>query len=426
MIARLARRDDTTSAPKERAMCGMLAGLALALTAPVHADEALTLTVEQAIVRALDSNAQLAVRAAELAAVRAEAKAASKPEPLRLALSPASIIQQLEAAVSAVLDLSGRRKWASRAARHELAAAVAGNEEFRLELVASTQAGYWDLRLAQERVVLIGEQAALAQQTRDAAARLEEAGVGKRIDLDRAENDLREAQLEQRASLAEVRQAQAKLAMLLGLPPEAQLTAADAIPADVPTPASGAELQARALASRPAMVRMDELARAALARIGIAGAERRPDLELSLEREEGVNFGRALLDLPLIDFGTIRHGKRAARARAEAALAEAKVVEAEIRQEVQSAADSLAAATQRETQLAAELIPRQSDIVARLQRGYEAKSVTLLDVLESEATLQELRLEWLEAVAGRVESQTRLDRAIGAAMKETEDDGNRE
>jgi outer membrane protein TolC len=130
--------------------------------------------------------------------------------------------------------------------------------------------------------------------------------------------------------------------------------------------------------------------------------------------------------LPLIDFGTIRHGKRAARARAEAALAEAKVVEAEIRQEVQSAADSLAAATQRETQLAAELIPRQSDIVARLRRGYEAKSVTLPDVLESEATLQELRLEWLEAVADRVESQTRLDRAIGAAMKETEDDGNRE
>ncbi|MBM3472291.1 MAG: TolC family protein [Armatimonadetes bacterium] len=407
-------------------MCGVLAGLILTWSGPVRAETALALTAEEAVARALDANARLGVQAAELAAAQAEAKAAGKPEPLRLALSPASIIQELEAAVSAVLDLSGRRKWASRAARHELAAAVAGNEEFRLELAAGARATYWELRLAQERVGLVGEQAVLAQRTRDAAARLVEAGVGRRIDLDRAGNDLGEAQLAQQVAAAEVRQVQSRLALLLVLPPETELTATDAIPTEAPRPAPGPELQAQALASRPAMVRVDRLARAALARIGIAGAERKPDLELSLAREEGVNFGRALLDLPLIDFGTIRHGRRAARARADAALAEVKVVEADIRQEVQSAADALAAASAQEARLTAELIPQQTDIVARLQRGYEARSVSLLDVLEGEATLQELRLKWLEAVGDRLESQTRLERAIGAATEETEDDGNRE
>jgi outer membrane protein TolC len=174
------------------------------------------------------------------------------------------------------------------------------------------------------------------------------------------------------------------------------------------------------------MVQTDELARAALARIGVAGAERKPDLELSLEREEGISFGRALLDLPLIDFGTIRYGKRAARARAEGAVAGVKVIEGEIRQEVQSAADALDAASRLEGRLADGLIPQQADIVARLQRGYDARSVTLLDMLEGQSTLQALRLKWLEAVGDRLEAQTRLERALGAATKETEDDSDRQ
>jgi outer membrane protein TolC len=407
-------------------MFGLVGGLALALAAAAAPEGVTAYTLDGAVARALEANAQLAVQAAEVAAARAEAKAAGRPDPLRLALSPASIIEQLEAAVSAVLDLSGRRKWASRAARHELAAAVAGNDEFRLELAAAARATYWELRLAQEGVALVGDQTGLAQQTRDAAARLAEAGVGRRIDLDRAENDLREAQLELLAATAEVRQAQSRLALLLALPPETELVATDAIPVELPVLASGPDLQAQALATRPAMVQTDELARAALARIGVAGAERKPDLELSLEREEGISFGRALLDLPLIDFGTIRYGKRAARARAEGAVAGVKVIEGEIRQEVQSAADALDAASRLEGRLADGLIPQQADIVARLQRGYDARSVTLLDMLEGQSTLQALRLKWLEAVGDRLEAQTRLERALGAATKETEDDSDRQ
>jgi cobalt-zinc-cadmium efflux system outer membrane protein len=169
------------------------------------------------------------------------------------------------------------------------------------------------------------------------------------------------------------------------------------------------------------MVRMDELARAALAQVGVAAAERKPDLELSLEREEGVNFGRALLDFPLVDFGTLKHGKRAARARAEGALAEVKVVEAEIREEVQSARDALAAAAEREAGLTEDLLPRQADVVARLQRGQAAGSVSLPDVLEAQSTLNELRAKWLEAVSDRLNSQVRLERSLGAPLEATVD-----
>jgi len=407
-------------------MPGMLIALVVALPLPALAQGELALTAQEAVARALEANAQLAVQAAELAAAEAEAKAAGRPEPVRLALSPASIIEQLEAAVSSVLDLSGRRKWASRAARHELAATVAGNEEFRLELVAGTRAAYWQLRLAQDRELLAAAQATLARRTRDAAARLAQAGVGRRIDLDRAENDLREAELEQQAAAAEVRQAQAQLAALLALPPEAQLVATDDVPPSAAPAVSGLELQQRALASRPVMVQMAELARAALARVGISASEGKPDLELSLEREEGMNFGRALLDLPLIDFGTLRHGRRAARARAEAALAEAKVVEADIRAEVQSAAEALQSAATVEERLATDLIPRQASILAGLQRGYEARAVPLLDVLEAQTALQELERKRLDAVAERLDCQVRLERSLGAPLEAIDDDGNRE
>lgn len=398
----------------------LLVGL-VAFAGGASAQEPTALTAEEAVARALEANAQLAVQAAELAATEAEAKAAGRPEPLRIGLSPATIIAQLEAAVSSVLDLSGRRRWASRAARHELAAAVAGNEEFRLELAAATRSSYTALRLAQERVTLAGEQAAVVRRTRDAVARLVEVGMSRRIDLDRAETALREAELEQQAAEAEVRQSEAGLATLLALPPETALLAADPLPPTGPPLPPGPELQARALAARPAMVRMDELARAALAQVGVTAAERKPDLELSLEREEGVNFGRALLDFPLVDFGTLKHGKRAARARAEGALAEVKVVEAEIREEVQSARDALAAAAEREAGLTEDLLPRQADVVARLQRGQAAGSVSLPDVLEAQSTLNELRAKWLEAVSDRLNSQVRLERSLGAPLEATVD-----
>ncbi len=393
--------------------------IAVGLSAPTWGEPSrLVLTAEEAVERALSENAEVVVRAAELAAAQAEAKAAGRPPPLSLSLSPATIWEQLEAAVSAVLDISGRRKWASRAARHELAATVAGNEEFRLELAASTRSSYWRLCAAQERLAVAEGQVRLAEELRQATARLVVAGVAKGVDRDRSDNQLAKARLESEQAQAAIRQAQTELATLLQLPPETEIQAADDLPEPGPGALRGADLQEIALASRPAMRRVGALAEAALARAGVAGAERYPDLELSLEREEELNFGRALLELPLIDFGTIRHGKRAAQARAEAALAEVDVVAAEIRQEVQSAADTLSAGRTTERCLREELIPRQEGIASRLQRGYEARSVSYLDVLEAQTQLQELRAEWLDAVMDRLDARVRLERALGASLEE--------
>lgn len=380
----------------------------------------LALTAEEAVDRALLANAELAVRAAELAAAQAEAKAAGRPPPVTLSLSPATIWEQLEAAVSAVLDISGRRKWASRAARHELTATVAGNEEFRLELAASTRSSYWRLRVAQERLEVAEQRVRLAEELQESTARLVAAGVARGVDRDRAEGELAEARLEVQRAQAAIRHAQTALAALLYLPPETQLQAVDHFPEQLAEVPSGADIQEIAISSRPAMREVGALAQAALARTSIAGVERYPDLEISLEREEEVNFGRALLELPLIDFGTMKHGRRAAKARAEAALIEVDVVEAEIRREAQSAADGLSAAGTAEQRLSEELIPRQEGIVSRLQRGYESRSVSYLDVLDAQRTLNELRAERLDAAMDRLDAQVRLERALGVSLEEIE------
>ncbi len=392
--------------------------LVVAVVSPTWgAPSPLVLTVDEAVERALSGNAEMAVRAAELKAAEAEAKAAGRPAPLTLSLSPATIWEALEAAVSAVVDISGRRKWASRAARHELTAAIAGNEEFRLELAAAARSSYWRLCVAQEHLALAEERARLAQELQESTARLVAAGVGRGVDRDRSDNEVAKARLEAERARAEIRQAQTELAALLYLPPETEIQPADDLPDGAVETPPGGELQKIALASRPAMRRVGALAEAALARAGVAGVERYPDLGISLEREDEVNFGRALLELPLIDFGTIKHGKRAARARAEAALAQVDVVEAEIRQEVQSAGDSLSAARTAERQLRDELVPRQEEIVGRLQRGYEKRSVTYLDVLDAQTTLNELRVEWLDAVVNRLDAKVRLERALGASLE---------
>ncbi len=382
--------------------------------------QTIELTVDGAVTMAMSHNVQMSVQAAELMAATAEAKAAGRPEPIRLSLSPASIWDNLEAAVSAVLDLSGRRKWASRAARHELAATVAGNEEFRLELAAATRSTYWHLRSSQERLMLAGENLAVVLEIQTAFARLVEEGMGRQVDLDQATSDSSAARGEQELAAASVREAQADLAMLIGVAPETDIAASDDLDLSLPTLPSGPELQDVALGSRPAMRRVQSLARASLASAHIAGAEHYPDLEVSLEREEGVNFGRGLLDLPLIDFGSIRHGKRAAHAYAQAAVAEVDVIEAEIRQEVQSAAVALKAAMQCERRLAAELLPRGEDLLGRLERAREAGSINRLEVLEARGQLMELRFEWLDAVEERLTATVRVERAVGLTMEEIE------
>jgi len=394
-----------------------LVALALALPGLAHA-EPVPMTLDEALSRALSENAQMSVRAAELAAARAEAKAAGRPEPITLSLSPTTVWDAFEAAISSVLDIGGRRKWASRAARHEVAAMVAGNEEFSLELAAAVRSSYWRLRVGRERALLAAEQVKLAREVHQAADRLAAAGVALGIDRDRAAGEIGASELASRSAQAELRRAQTELAGLLYLPPETELEATDELP-PAQEPAQD-DLQDIGLASRPAMQKVAALAKAAMAKAGIAGAEGHPSLEVGVEREEGINFGRALLELPLIDFGTIKHGKRAAKARAQAALVEVDVVEAEIRGEVQSAADDLAAAADAEARLNDELLPAQRDILSRLTRGYEARTVSYLDVLDAQGTLQELQLQWLDAMLDRLDAEARLARALGVPLEEAD------
>ena len=396
--------------------------LALCVVASVSAraeagEQALTLTLEEAVQRALVQNAEMAARAAKAVAAEAEATSAGRPPPLQLSLSPATIIEELEAAVVAVLDISGRRKWASRAARHELAAVLAGNEEFHLELVAGVKSTYWRLRVAQERLAVAQSGVTISEEVRRSADRLLQAGMGRRVDLDRAASGLDRARLTERQAAAAVRGAQTDLARLMYVPPESAIIATDALPVAAPSLPPGPDLQRLALETRPAMRKMSALVEAARARVGLARTERAPSFEVSLEREEEVNFGRALLELPLVDFGTIRHGTRAARADVQAAKQDAEVVQAEIRAEVQSAADALAAESVVVQRLRDDVLPRQADIVQRLQRGFERRAVSYADLLQAQAELNEVREQWLQTTTAWLEAQARLERAVGAPLE---------
>lgn len=201
------------------------------------------------------------------------------------------------------------------------------------------------------------------------------------------------------------------------VPPESAIIATDALPVAAPSLPPGPDLQRLALETRPAMRKMSALVEAARARVGLARTERAPSFEVSLEREEEVNFGRALLELPLVDFGTIRHGTRAARADVQAAKQDAEVVQAEIRAEVQSAADALAAESVVVQRLRDDVLPRQADIVQRLQRGFERRAVSYADLLQAQAELNEVREQWLQTTTAWLEAQARLERAVGAPLE---------
>lgn len=384
----------------------------------------LRLTAAEAVELALQQNAALQVRAAEVEAARERATSLGKPPPIEFSLSLTSIIEELEWVVGKLFGVIGKRRYASKAARAEHAALIAGNAEFVLELRAATKAAYWSLVAADRAIEIAETRVRQSEQMRDATQAMFDSGAGMQIDVARAEAERLAAQQELTSARTMRRAANATLALLLGerpdrlLIPTEQMARADR---DVPP---GDMLQEVALAARPAVTRLRALAKAARQGVKIARAERIPQIELGVTREDEVRFGFLGLSFPLVDLGSIRHAVRSARWTEQAVRAELELTRQEIRTEVEVALRRLTEADQRLATITVERIPRQTDIVARVQTGYEQRALTLLDLLEAQRQLNDLRSEQIAAWEAYHTAAAGLERAVGVPLTELEEATN--
>ena len=336
-----------------------------------------------------------------------------------------------EISVSYQLDLFGKLRRMSEAARDNVEAAQAAGDLARISIAAQMVGAYVEICHSNHELSVARHSLELQQRSRDIAERMRAGGRGTPIEVARA--DAQVASL--RATLPPLesrRQAAAyELAALLGRTP-------DQVPSEViqcrdaptlthPVPlGDGAALLRR----RPDVRRAERELAAATARIGVATALLYPDIRLGaslgangLLEDFGKPATQQWLIGPLISWSIPDSGARArvdlAKAGAEAALAEFDHVVLEALRETQTILDRYA----EDLRLAAALREARDHASAAaedMRRVYQAGRVPYLSSLDAQRTLASAETSLANAEARVSQDQIRLFLALGGGWRPDE------
>lgn len=330
-----------------------------------------------------------------------------------------------DVAVSQTLQIKGQ--WGLRiekaAADLDRTGWTVGDAERRIR--AEVSRAFTDVLIAQERVKFFGEIVALNQELLNISQQLFEAGAVPRLDVLRAEVELRRALNDRTTEERNLVAARKELNLLLGQP-------TDFVPQPVgPLLYALGELNLERLKrtgmeSRPDLKAVRAGLQSVERELAIARAERFfPEVAVSLGysndlaidgREQRVLFGVAI-PLPLFNR---RQGEieiaLGERSRQTAALS---FVAARIDKEVAQAYERFVASQRIVEEFVKRIVPQQEENFRLLREGYEAGQFRLTDVLLGQREFIEGRLRYLDAAAQYNLFAVELERAIGAPLLET-------
>ena len=326
------------------------------------------------------------------------------------------------------LDVWGKFRRGTEAARADLAATEAGAEAIRRSLVGDVVRGYFAVRALDRRLETV-ERTRLGYAKALELQKLRlDAGLVSELEYRQVESDLKGAD----ALVPRVRQQrtvqEGALALLLGRSPrqifEENIARGDpALPPAVDVPAG---LPSDLLLRRPDLVQAEERLHAANARIGVARAAYFPTITLTgyyggestslgdlfSSPARTWSFAGGLLQ-PLFAGGQIRGANEAQDARTREAV---ELYQKAIANAFREVRDALAAQGNLREQHLAQVereraLSRTSDL-ARIR--YENGAVSLFNVLEAERQLLGTRLETIDTERDRRNAIVDLYLAIGA------------
>lgn len=400
----------------------MAAPLTAASPAPAAAaarDLALpTLSLDEAIGRALQSNL-------DLAAVRREVEAAAALRFQAGRLLNPSVSYDVEevrggqrasgVGVSVPVELGGKR--AARILAADRATEVARTEvELRsVELRAAAIQFFFDVVAAQEREQLARGSVDLARRAVDVAARRVQAGRVSPVEETRARVAESSSRVELSQAQTELDNARKRLAALFG-EPAVQFGPADGGLERLPAAPSQAEVVDR-VAAAPEVVR----ARAEIERrdavAALARTQRIPTVvvnagtrTLAETGQRAASLGVALV-VPIFDLnqGNIRE----AVVRTEQARQQLAAVEIRLHAEVLAAQQRLASARREADLVRNEVLPGAMSALDAATRGFELGKFSFLDVLDAQRTLFGARGQLVRAAADAYRAAADLQRLLG-------------
>ncbi len=330
------------------------------------------------------------------------------------------------------IDLFGKLRRALEASRFDLRASKAEYGSIMITMLGDVAANYVNVRVMQERIRLAEENLRLQQQTLSVVRQRLQAGLAEPLDEAQSATIVHNTSALIPPLREELRIAQNRLAILLGITPAAvRRMCGDPRPIPDPPELPHVGVPADLLRRRPDVVRREAEVLAAAARIGVATADLYPQLTLvgtisadtrlasswfepaSIAHNVGPQFSWQLLN-----FGRVR-GRidvQEARFRQAVAAYRASVLTAVV--DVENSLVGFVSERQRADQLRRS-VRTATDAVRLSQTQYERGLATFVNVLDA----QRQRLVSQDAFArsrGRVVlNMIRLYKAIGGGWSES-------
>lgn len=414
-------------------LCSLL--LAVSLSAPpLSPESAGQLAVQQA------SAYQQAVIDEEIAALEVkQARAALLPKirststftfnkPLeRHSTDPSFIAENASREYQSLLGAEGSfdfgLKAAVRRSRELLAAAHAGTEIARRELVRGVREAYFGLSLAAAKRRSAEDALAAAQEFERVTALQNGAGEVPEVDVIRAR--LQTAQRRDDLEQARVQEsiAAAALRILIGYAPAQPLTVADLTP--VPAAADLEGLTTNPAASRPEVLQATAQQHASQEGISVARAQRLPSITYTADegfdsptlhpdevRQHSGYLITANLRIPIFDWGAARAAQRQAELQATQAANQLALVRRDVEQQFVRAREEALSAVRRADNARAAVADAERNVSISIAR-YRAGEAPITEVTDAETTLAQQRATFQQALYDFEVARGQLREAAG-------------
>jgi cobalt-zinc-cadmium efflux system outer membrane protein len=404
---------------------------AASFAVPAFADSPPTLTLAEARAVALQKNWDLLAAKSDLDLAEAQRLVASAfPNPevqatlekLQVGRVTSPRTRDGVIALTQLLEIGGKRGDRIRSAAAGITSARAQFEFARARLDAAVVKAYVAARVAEENVRIGRGSTASLGRSAEIAGRRFEAGEISAAERDQVEIAAGRFRAETHAAESALVRARTDLETLLGLPRyDADLVLADDLPTLLP-------LVAR-LGVKPSGERVDARGDVRAAAAAIDGAEADLSLQKALRIPDPtvlVQYERDLPDtpnsvgvgvsLPVPLFNHNNGGVRAAEVARDSAQRRLAQARAEASAELAAAQAALDAAQLRRELLDTNLLPRAVKVQETVAFAYDKGGASLLELLEAERNLNELRLAALGSEADLLSAAADLAAARGETL----------
>jgi NodT family efflux transporter outer membrane factor (OMF) lipoprotein len=179
------------------------------------------------------------------------------------------------------LDFWGRFRRAIEAADADLNASIEDYDDVLVTLLGDVANTYVEIRTIQQQIAFSEANAALQQQTLTFAAARFRGGTSSDLDVEQARSNLEQTQALIPQQRIELRKAENRLCVLLGMPPGFLETRLGQAPIPVAPPQVALGVPAELLARRPDIRRAERQVAAQTARIGVAASDLYPHVSVT-------------------------------------------------------------------------------------------------------------------------------------------------